>query len=150
MARFDTMQALPLTAAFTVGNGAGMTRTITMLALAAAATLAGCNNEDHTIVAGGPHDPMANQTNTPVELPPAIAASKIYRCKDNSVVYIDWLSDNKSANFRTERTAPPTQLKAPEAGQPMVAEGGYSLEGTAAASSITLARPGGGSQTCRV
>ena len=26
-------------------------------------------------------------------LPPAIAASKTYRCKDNSLVYIDWLSD---------------------------------------------------------
>ncbi len=74
-----------------------MTRTLTIIALASAAALAGCSNEDHNLVVGGPEDPMANQlaNAAPVELPPAIAASKIYRCKDNSVVYVDWLSDNK-------------------------------------------------------
>lgn len=127
-----------------------MTRTLTLIALASAAALAGCNSEDHTITAGGPEDPMANQlaNAAPVELPPAIAASKIYRCKDNSIVYVDWLSDNKSANFRSERNGPPTQLKGPEEGQAMVAEG-YSLTGSAADASITLTRPGAGSQSCK-
>ena len=73
-----------------------------MLALLAAAALAGCNKEDHTIVAGGPADDDANRVaaNANVELPPSIASSKIYRCKDNSVVYVDWMSDNKTANVR--------------------------------------------------
>ena len=80
-----------------------MTRTLTLFALAAAAALAGCNNEDHTIVAdpAGP-DPMANALNADVVLPPAIAASKSYRCKDNSVVYIDWLSDG-TARVKKDR-----------------------------------------------
>jgi len=130
---------------------AAMTRTPLLLTLAAAAALAGCGNSD-PIVVGGPNDDPANQApaaNGPVELPPSIAASKIYRCKDNSVVYIDWLSDQKSANFRADRGALPTHLTAPEPGQPMTAEGGYSLTGTAEAQTITLARPDKGSQSCK-
>ena len=127
-----------------------MTRTQLLLALAATAALAGCgNNDDHTIVAG-PDGDVANQSpaaNAPVALPPSIASSKIYRCKDNSVVYIDWLSDNKSANFRAKQNDVPVTLSAPEAGQPMVADG-YSLTGTPEAGSVTLARPGKGSQSC--
>ncbi len=127
-----------------------MTRTSLMLALAATAALAGCgNSEDHTIIAG-PDGDQANQAptaNAPVTLPPSIASSKIYRCKDNSVVYIDWLSDNKSANFRAKQTDVPVTLTAPEAGKPMAADG-YSLTGTPSGNSVTLARPGKGSQSC--
>jgi hypothetical protein len=128
-----------------------MTRKTTILALASAAALAGCSNEDHNLVVGGPDDPMANQlaNAAPIELPPSIAASKIYRCKDNSIVYVDWLSDNKSANLRTEKNGTPTQLKGEEAGAAMTAEGGYSLTGTPGAASVTLTRPGTGSQSCK-
>ena len=127
-----------------------MTRTFTILTLAAAAALAGCNNEDHNIVSG-PADPMANQAvNAPVELPPSITASKIYRCADNSVVYVDWLSDNKSANLRTEQNGAATHLTAPEAGQPMTAEGGFSLTGSASDNSISVTAPGGGTRSCHV
>ena len=128
-----------------------MTRTPLLLALAATAALAACGkNDDHTIVAG-PDSDVANQapaTNAPVTLPPSIAASKIYRCKDNSVVYIDWLSDNVSANFRAQQTDVPITLMAPEAGKPMVAEG-YSLTGSPAGGTVTLERPGKGSQSCK-
>jgi len=128
-----------------------MTRSQLLLALAATAALAACNKEDHTIVAG-PDTDVANQapaTDGPVTLPPSIASSKIYRCKDNSVVYIDWLSDNKSANFRAKKTDVPVTLTASEPGKPMVAEGGYSLSGTPSGGSITLERPGKGSQSCK-
>lgn len=128
-----------------------MTRNLTLLALTAAAALAGCDSESHTITAdpAGP-DPMANAVANAgsVDLPPPIAASKIYRCKDNSVVYVDWLADKQTANFRSEQTGTPTQLKAPAAGEPLVAEG-YSLEGSAEASTINLTRPGKGAQTCK-
>lgn len=124
-----------------------MTRKLNIIAIAAAAALAGCDDSDHTIVAG-PGADEAPLNNVGVELPPAIAASKIYRCKDNSVVYIDWLSDNKSANFRAAQNDTPLQLKAPEAGQPMVAEG-YSLTGSGTAPTVTLERPGKGSQSCK-
>ena len=119
--------------------------------LASVAALAGCSNEDHNLVSGGPDDPMANQlaNAAPVELPPSIAHSKIYRCKDNTVVYVDWLSDNKSANLRTEKNGSATQLKAAEPGAAMTAEGGYSLSGSSTAASVSLTRPGTGSQTCK-
>ena len=126
-----------------------MTRTPLLLALAAVTALAGCNNSDHTIIAG-PDADEANQappTNGPVTLPPSIESSKIYRCKDNSVVYIDWLSDGKSANFRAKQTDVPVTLTAPEAGKPMVADG-YSLSGTPKGGAVTLERPGKGSQSC--
>src|SRR5687768_671422 len=61
-----------------------------ILIVLAAAALAACDNSDHTIVARGPGDPNAAEVNTVgIVLPPAIVASKIYRCKDNDVVYID-------------------------------------------------------------
>ncbi len=114
----------------------------------AAAALAACDNSDHTIVAGR-GDPNAAEVNTAgVVLPPAIAASKIYRCKDNDLVYVDWLSDNVSANFRASPSDAPTQLKAAVPGDALVAEG-YSLKGTPTDVSVTLARPGKGSQSCK-
>jgi hypothetical protein len=126
-----------------------MTRTPLLLVLAATAALAGCNKENHTIIAGPDGDEANNApaTNEPIALPPSIASSKIYRCKDNSVVYIDWLSDNKSANFRAKQDATPVALTAAEAGKPMRADG-YSLSGTPGGNTITLERPGKGSQSC--
>lgn len=110
--------------------------------------LAACNSEPETIVGGGPQDDMAAElaNAAPIELPPSVKESHSYRCKDNSLVYIDWLSDDKSANVRTAKDGPPTNVKAPNPGEPMVAEG-YSLQGSA--SSITLTVPGKGSQSCK-
>ena len=75
-----------------------------MMTLVAAAALAGCDNSDHTIISdpNGP-DPMANAVANAgsVQLPPSIQASKAYRCKDNSLVYIDWLSDGTARVKKT-------------------------------------------------
>jgi hypothetical protein len=125
-----------------------MTRTTLAILLGAAAALAGCNKQDHTITAGPDEGDNVAVNSAPIELPPAIIASKIYRCKDNSVVYIDWLSDNKSANVRTEKNGAATNVVAPEAGKPLVAEG-YSLSGSATDANVNLARPGKGSQSCK-
>lgn len=127
-----------------------MTRTPMLLMLAAAAALAGCNKESHTIVAGPPdvNDDINAAANAPVAMPPSVASSKIYRCADNKIVYVDWLSDNKSANVRTDKTGTPTQVTAAEAGKPMTASGGYSLDGTASAKTVKIAIPGHPSQTC--
>jgi hypothetical protein len=127
-----------------------MTRTPLMLLLGAAAALAGCNSENHTIVAGGPDNgDNSAEANTPVALPPSVTASKIYRCADNKVVYVDWLSDNKSANVRTEQGGTPTQVTAAEPGKPMTAAGGYEVSGTSGASSAKIAVPGHASQSCK-
>ena len=81
------------------------------LALAAAASLVSltaCDNKDHTIVAGGRRRQTADVNAANVVLPPAITASKTYRCKDNSLVYIDWLSDGTARvkAAKTERRHP--------------------------------------------
>lgn len=119
-----------------------------VVAASALLALAACNTEPERIEGGGPQDDMAAElaNAAPVELPPSVKASKTYRCKDNSIVYVDFLSGDKSANVRTDKAAPPVLVKAEEAGKPMVAEG-YSLSG--GGSSITLTLPGKGSQSCK-
>jgi len=151
MARFDNMQAGRLDAGGSGGKGQHMTRTPLLIALAAAAALAGCNKQSHTIVAGGdPADNAANvAANGPVELPPSIVASKVYRCADNKIVYVSWLSDNKSATIRTEQNGAPTAVSAPEPGQPMTGPDGYSLSGNSADSTAKIAVPGHPSQSCK-
>lgn len=128
-----------------------MTRTALLLSLAAVAALAGCNKENHTIVAGpDTGDNAANSVSkTPVALPPSVTASKVYRCADNKVVYVDWLSDNKSANLRTDKDASPTQVTSAAAGKPMTAAGGYSIEGSSSGASVKIAVPGHPAQSCK-
>src|SRR3546814_9951244 len=48
-------------------------------------------------------------------LPPSIQASHPCRCEDNSVVTIDFLSDDVTINLRSEGTL--SQLKAPAPGE---------------------------------
>ena len=124
-----------------------MTRTLFTMLIASAA-LAGCNSEP-TIVGGPPDDGANAADNADVQLPPSIAASRIYRCADNDVVYVDWLSDGKSANIRTAKDGPPTQVTAPQAGEPMTAAGGYSIAGTATDASVTIAVPGQAAERCK-
>ena len=130
-----------------------MNRTLTLTALAALA-LTACKQE--TIVGGQQPDPMKEElaNAAPVELPPAIAASKTYRCHDNSVVQIDWLAQDKGAYVHGNGQAQ-THLKpaAPVEGKPastdLTAEGGYGLRGSATASTVTLTLPGKGAQACK-
>ena len=106
-----------------------MKRLLCSTLLVAAAALAGCEQE--TITPKGPYDPNANLTNSsgPIALPPAITASKAYRCKDNSLLYIDWYSDG-SARVKKDRGELGTQVPPPAEGQP-------SPLGTAQGSSVT-------------
>ena len=123
-------------------------KTLLYIAIASAA-LMGCQKE--TIDPGAEKNEIAAANAAKaakVVLPPSISATKTYRCKDNSVVHIDWLSDKMSANFRAEATGAPVQLKSAVAGEAMTAEG-YSLTGDASAASITLTRPGKSEQACK-
>ena len=152
MSQFDNMQADALDGCPVGDEGAAtMTRTPLILALGAAAALAGCNKESHTIVAGsGPNDEATNTAaNANVALPPAVTSSKIFRCADNKVVYVDWLSDNLSANIRTDQGGTPTHVVTAEAGKPMIAAGGYSVSGTPGGSSARIAIPGHPEQSCK-
>ncbi|WP_370309673.1 hypothetical protein [Sphingobium abikonense] len=121
-----------------------------MIALAGVALLSACNKNDEPEVVGGPADPMADQlaNAAPVELPPSVKATKQYRCKDNSLYFVDFMTDDKTANFRTKKGGEPTQLKAAEAGQPFTAEGGYEVSGQGDEVKITV--PGKSAQGCHV
>ncbi len=104
-----------------------MTRIPMLIMLAAAAALAGCNKENHTIVAGP--DAADNDTNVaanaPVTLPPSIAASKTYRCADNSLLYVDWMSDG-TAHVKKKADEVPT----------VIASGSADLKGDEKAKSV--------------
>jgi hypothetical protein len=106
-------------------------KNISIIAVASAVLLAGCNKSDHTIVAGGPadNDEAAKQIEAkgPVELPPSITASKTYRCGDNSLLYVDWMSDG-SARVKTAKTDAGTAIPAGE---------GSPLTGTSSSASIS-------------
>jgi hypothetical protein len=130
-----------------------MIRTITHITLGGLA-LAAC--EPETIDGNKRPDPMADElaNAAPVELPPAIASSKTYRCKDNSVVQIDWLAQDKGAYVHgngQEQThlKPAEPVEGKPASTDLTAEGGYLLRGNASASTVTLAMPGKGSQACK-
>lgn len=102
-------------------------------AIALVATLGACNKSESTETIndtiGDPmHDQLANAA--PVEAPPMIKSSHSYRCKDNSLIFVDMMTDDKTATFRSEKEGPVTALKAPEAGKPYVsADGKMTVEG---------------------
>ena len=130
-----------------------MIRKLSLIAVGALA-LAACKQE--TIVAGEQPDPMKDELAkaAPVELPPAIAATKTYRCKDNSLVRIDWLQGGKGAYLHGEGHDQ-THLKVAEAveGKPassdLVADGGFVLKGEATASTVSVTVPGKGALSCK-
>ncbi|MCP1470619.1 hypothetical protein J3E64_002307 [Sphingobium sp. OAS761] len=121
-----------------------------MIAAATLGLLSACNKSDEPEVVGGPADPMAAElaNAAPVELPPSVKATKQYRCKDNSLIFVDFMSDDKTANLRTDKNGSPTKLSAPEAGQPFTAEGGYDVSGSG--DDVTITVPGKGAQACHV
>lgn len=118
--------------------------------IALSLVLAACG-QPTTITAGGPADPDAEKIKAapPVKLPPAMLASQTYRCKDNTLVYVNWFNDGTTANIKTKKDGTPTALTAPAPGQPYAGEG-FELTGTADAKSITVKKPGGASQACNV
>lgn len=121
-----------------------------LIAAAAVAllSLAACNKQAPEEVSSTAPDPMASQlaNAAPVELPPAIAETVTLRCGDNSLVYLDFFQGNKQVQLKTEKTGPATMLKAPEAGQPFEAAGGYKLTGTSKNVNVTL--PGKPAKNC--
>lgn len=114
----------------------------------ATATLSACGGGQSETFNETIGDPMENQlaNAAPVALPPMLKASKTYRCKDNSLVSVDFLSDDLTANIRTEKGGAPVHLVAPEKGKPFVADG-YSVDGSGSTAQIAV--PGKGAQACK-
>lgn len=118
-------------------------RTATLVAVLA---LAACNNEPEVISTSAP-DPQAAAlaAAAPVELPPAIEASRTYRCADNSLLYAEFFTDETVRVRLGERSAAPTLLAAAEAGSPYMGDD-YSV--SANADTIDFTAPGKGTQSC--
>ena len=126
-----------------------MKRTLPLAAAAALLALSACSKPQPEVVDTNP-DPMAAElANRPkVELPPAIKADKTFRCKDNSLALVTFFEGAKQANVRLKDGDTATVLRAPEAGQPYVAEGGWKLTGDESA--ISLESPGKPLRTCHL
>ena len=73
------------------------------LTLSAISVLAACNSEPE-VVTINKYDPQAAAlaNAAPVAPPPMITESHAYRCRDNSLVYIDFMNNN-SAVVRNQR-----------------------------------------------
>ena len=119
-------------------------------AIAAVLFLSACGSKSQeTAAAPPPSNDAAMAENAPanaaVVLPPSLAASRTYRCKDNSLVYVDFYSDNVSADLKTAKDGAVTKLTAAEAGKAL-SGGGYTVSGNS--ETATIAQPGKGSQSC--
>lgn len=133
-----------------------MTRPTPIKAAVAFATLlslAACGQSEPEVVGGIQDDAVtiAAKNAAPVALPPAIASSKTYRCKDNSLFYANFLTDGVSANVRDKQEDPPSvNLVAPAAGQPFegVAPAGEGFRLVGSGDTVTYTSPEGGTQVC--
>jgi hypothetical protein len=122
------------------------THALAAAAIAAIVSLAACNTEPEAIQINK-DDPMAEalKNAAPVEAPPMIQASHTYRCRDNSLVYIDFFTNN-TAVIRNERGGTPVATVTAEGGNPPYTGGGYSV--SANAEQISYTSPSG-TQSCR-
>ena len=127
-------------------------RTLAAASTAALLLLAGCQAEP--VKVGEATDPQAEALKNapPVTLPPAIKEAKSYRCKDNSLVYISFMTDDVTAAVRDKQEEPPVAtLKAPAPGQAFVGQGetgkGFSLSGSG--DTVSYTSPDSGTQSCK-
>ena len=124
-----------------------------LTAAVALAALSACNNNNDQEAAANAAAvanaaAAAEEAKVVADMPPPIKSQKVYRCKDASVVYVNFLEGDTQAVLREgEKSASPTTLKAAKAGDPFTAEGGFSVAGNGAA--VTIERPGKGSQACK-
>lgn len=117
-----------------------MTRTLIIAPLIAALALAGCDSGETVVL-----NPDGSEVNAAqeaavqnVQLPPAIVGSGKYRCKDNSLIAVEWLSDGTSNTAKvTPDGGTAVDLAQAEAGGAYSAEGS-SLAGEPNAASVTF------------
>ena len=115
--------------------------------LAALLTLGACGGPE--TVTSNTYDPQAEALKEApplTEAPPMIKASRTFRCKDNSLVYADFYTNN-TVRMRTEKDGAATVLTAAEGGKPPFTAEGWSLSDDAP--QVTLTAPGKGSQSCK-
>ncbi|MDZ7588986.1 MAG: hypothetical protein U5J78_07610 [Parasphingorhabdus sp.] len=141
-----------------------MKRHIIMLTPLALLALAGCgqSREEKAEAAKQAEVAAEEQAAETMMAPPPITSQGVYRCKDNTIVYVDFLGDNVAANVRVgEKSGVPTNLTAPAPAEPAAdgaaapaasgelvsADGTMKLTG--GGKEITLTLPGKSAQACK-
>jgi len=114
--------------------------------MAAFVFLGACSSEPEVV--GGPVDTQAEELkNAPaVQLPAAIRESKVYRCRDNSVVYVNFLTDG-NANVRSVEDEPPSATLIRQSPDGPLTGNGFTLSGDG--DTVTFASPDVPAQSCR-
>ncbi len=144
-----------------------MTKNLLILAPVAMLALAACNKTETPKV----EDAVTTATPAaPIEMPPPITSSGVFRCGDSTVLYVDFLGANAAADIRVgSKTATATRVTAPKAEAPIAdpaapaatpaaapakpqgpmksADGETSLSGSGKSINVKLA--GKGAQTCK-
>jgi hypothetical protein len=117
---------------------------LTAASLGALLSLGACNNKP---VVANEDDPQAAQLKNapPVAPPPMIAASRTYRCDDNSLLYADFYTNNTVSVRTKKELGSGTILTAPDGKSPYTAPG-YSVSANAA--HISYSAPGKKTQSC--
>ena len=110
--------------------------------------LGACNDDKPEVVGRDPQDPLAGELNNaaPIELPPSVKSSKAYRCGDGSLLFVDFMSDDKTAMVRTEKEGVAAKLVMEEPGEPFTADD-YSLTGNG--NTVTVELPEKDTLTCK-
>jgi hypothetical protein len=134
-----------------------MKKTLLFIAPLSMLALAACNKSETPATDAEAEAAKTAEAAAPVEMPPAITASKTYRCADNTILHVDYLGANVSADIRVgEKTAAAVRVNAPkaEAGAteapagPMKSEDGktsLSMNGT----NVNVKLADKGAQTCK-
>jgi hypothetical protein len=117
-----------------------------MTAATLALALGACQKNKPEVIDTTAPDPLASQlaNAAPVELPPAMIGSVVFRCKDNSLAHVDFFKGNTQANLHPDKGAT-VVLKADKDGDPLTGDG-YTLVGNQ--DKITLTKPGGSPLDC--
>lgn len=118
------------------------------VAVAALLPLAACNSNKKAEEAAALNaaNEAAAANIAAIELPPAIKADKSFRCKDNSLAFVTFFEGDTQAVVKDKAEDTGTLLKAATAGEPLTADGGWSMTGDV--KSVTLTRPGNDPITC--
>jgi hypothetical protein len=143
-----------------------MKKSLLILAPVAMLALAACNKSE-TPADGEAGSETVAATAAPIEMPPSITASAVYRCADNTILHVDFLGANVAADIRVgdksdaavrvsqavvaapvagAAPAPAAEAAAP-AGPLKSADGETSLSGSGKQINVKLA--GKGAQTCK-
>ena len=131
-----------------------MTKLVHITAVASFLLLAACEQKAPEVVGGARADATstAAASRPAAVLPPSIARSATYRCKDKSVVYVNFLTDNLTVNVRDKEESPPTvNLKAAAAGEAFegVPPAGEGFRMVGSGDEVTYTSPESGTQVCK-